>query len=693
MTPSGHPKFPDEFIAGEDLPMYSLFVANLSQEVNEEDLDAVFRPVAEEASTPPTIMQVDTYQHTAEEHTQLSAEAEGTHSSLFKSIAPPPTSSYFLSQIVREKRTGDSKNYGFVHCLTQTARQAILDKFTQGVTIRNRVAKLQPAEDKKLLLIGQLPTNKEFVNEEGHTEDIDDQLIKNQLATVGGRYESIVLRGEFAYITYRNFRLAERALSKLDGASFLGSVLYAEPARITQNNANANKKDEDNFQLDSTLISKLDERAEAMCSLHVKNIAPQTTQKAFFDLFSQYGKIVQVRVPRDHSGINRGYAFVQFTNSSEAAAAMRSVKQGNVTLDGNIVDVEYTKGDGPNKHSSTPASHSNSASSSSSLHNKSNGFQNPRHSRNHGNPHSSTSTRDNRSSHRNGPNKKFGSAPHSRSQPYPPADYPYNYNPYDYPQYPYPVPPNATASSSIPPVNSNTSSSTSSSNAANSSSSHRHHGSAPPFSNLSYYPPSYYPPLAYPPTHSANPTTSGSSNSSHRRSRDQNNSSTSSPPSASSIPPSSTSPADPYSNGLVSVWDDRTRSYVMMPYFGHPQGHHHHSASSLSSSSSAHSNSNEGSKDKDYHHSSHSHSHRDKRKERSDRTTSDKRTTSSKDSSKDKAKSSSGSHSHSHSHSRSRSRSRDRHSHRDRESHREHRKRDRSRSHSKSHSRSRSRSR
>ena len=84
---------------------------------------------------------------------------------------------------------------------------------------------------------------------------------------------------EFAYITYRNFRLAERALSKLDGTSFLGSVLYAEPARITHNNHK--KIEEDNFQLDSSLISKLDERAEAMCSLHVKNIAPHTTQKAF----------------------------------------------------------------------------------------------------------------------------------------------------------------------------------------------------------------------------------------------------------------------------------------------------------------------------------------------------------------------------------------------------------------------------
>ncbi len=91
---------------------------------------------------------------------------------------------------------------------------------------------------------------------------------------------SVVYVTEFAYITYRNFRLAERALSKLDGTPFLGSVLYAEPARINQAN-NAKKMEENNFQLDSSLISKLDERAEAMCSLHVKNIAPNTTQKAF----------------------------------------------------------------------------------------------------------------------------------------------------------------------------------------------------------------------------------------------------------------------------------------------------------------------------------------------------------------------------------------------------------------------------
>jgi len=72
-----------------------------------------------------------------------------------------------------------------------------------------------------------------------------------------------------------------------------------------------------------------------MKTLFVGNIAPQATEEQLNALFSEFGKVRKLELPRDiFSGRNKGFAFVDM-EGHEARAAM-SALNGKSFMDSNL---------------------------------------------------------------------------------------------------------------------------------------------------------------------------------------------------------------------------------------------------------------------------------------------------------------------------------------------------------------------
>ena len=62
------------------------------------------------------------------------------------------------------------------------------------------------------------------------------------------------------------------------------------------------------------------------CKLIVRNVAFQATKKELANLFSAFGSLKKVRIPRKMGGEHRGFAFVEFSSPKEAEAAREALK-------------------------------------------------------------------------------------------------------------------------------------------------------------------------------------------------------------------------------------------------------------------------------------------------------------------------------------------------------------------------------
>lgn len=58
--------------------------------------------------------------------------------------------------------------------------------------------------------------------------------------------------------------------------------------------------------------------------IYIKNLPDDVSEIELFQIFSTIGRVYEVRLPVHWSGTNRGYAFVRYTNISEADAAIKA---------------------------------------------------------------------------------------------------------------------------------------------------------------------------------------------------------------------------------------------------------------------------------------------------------------------------------------------------------------------------------
>lgn len=85
-----------------------------------------------------------------------------------------------------------------------------------------------------------------------------------------------------------------------------------------------------------------DKTNNAYNTLFVANVPFEAVEKRLQQEFAQFGPVVSVFMPKDHSGMPRGYAFVEFESESGLKHAYR---EGNgMRIDGRRVLVDVERG-------------------------------------------------------------------------------------------------------------------------------------------------------------------------------------------------------------------------------------------------------------------------------------------------------------------------------------------------------------
>ena len=115
------------------------------------------------------------------------------------------------------------------------------------------------------------------------------------------------VNGLIANVTYKNYTDARKAVKALEGLKLNGSDNPLAAVLMSKEGKTASK---------ATL---------AKSRLIVRNISFEVGSKDLQELFSQYGRVHDVHIPRKPNGHMRGYAFVQFTSYFDAAKALEGL--------------------------------------------------------------------------------------------------------------------------------------------------------------------------------------------------------------------------------------------------------------------------------------------------------------------------------------------------------------------------------
>ena len=114
----------------------------------------------------------------------------------------------------------------------------------------------------------------------------------------------------FGFVEFDQASSADSAIATLQGTVLDGHALElkASTKRLTQSTAKEAPKPGSNS-------SKL------IC----RNVAFQATAKELRDLFSSYGHLKRVRMPKKFDGSHRGFAFIDFATAQEATNAFKAL--------------------------------------------------------------------------------------------------------------------------------------------------------------------------------------------------------------------------------------------------------------------------------------------------------------------------------------------------------------------------------
>jgi len=313
--------------------------------------------------------ELDQHDHEAYHHQQQELEQPGYHNHQQQEgdQREPPTFNIFVSNLDKStteedlkeefkefgdvyaaviiKDTVNGKCFGFVHFLSEAEREKVLAE-RKEFTFKGRKVRTFPADPKNEIYIGGLPENSK--------EDIKPELEK----LCGCPIEALNVKRGFAFASFVNFRVAERAMLKLASSTFEGKRLTAELAR-----------------------RKVEDKEEQQPrTLFIRNLSSDTTSPTLTDIFTKYGTIKEIRIPIDQqTGRGKGFGFVEFVSAGDARAAL----QANETeVDGRAIRLEFQRSAPRSDHSHSSSSHSHSSHSSRFRHgssSSSSSFSSARH--------------------------------------------------------------------------------------------------------------------------------------------------------------------------------------------------------------------------------------------------------------------------------------------------------------------------
>ncbi|SGZ41756.1 related to Multiple RNA-binding domain-containing protein 1 [Hanseniaspora guilliermondii] len=131
----------------------------------------------------------------------------------------------------------------------------------------------------------------------------------------------------FGFVEFKTKQQAEIAISTLDGSVIEGHKIQLKISH-RQNTVN-NAKVKSNKKVSSKII--------------VKNLPFEAARKDIYELFSSFGQLKSVRVPKKFDKSARGFAFVEFLLPKEAESAMNQLE--GVHLLGRRLVMQYAEQD------------------------------------------------------------------------------------------------------------------------------------------------------------------------------------------------------------------------------------------------------------------------------------------------------------------------------------------------------------
>jgi len=134
----------------------------------------------------------------------------------------------------------------------------------------------------------------------------------------------------FGFVTFENSDLAAAASKVMDGHVLMGHKLSVRASHRGLDAAEERKKKEG-------VANK------ATCTLIVKNLPFQASKREVKTLFSAYSQVKAVRMPKKFNHSGRGFAFVDFPSSKEAASALQAL-EGTHLLGRRLV-LQYAEAD------------------------------------------------------------------------------------------------------------------------------------------------------------------------------------------------------------------------------------------------------------------------------------------------------------------------------------------------------------
>ena len=218
-------------------------------------------------------------------------------------------------------------------------KTADLDEKSNPAVKKNKEEKEKEKEDEEsfsTLFVKNLNFTSDEDSLRSHIENLGIKGLRTVSITKITKGDYLLSSG-FGFAEFRSSEAAEAALKKMDGSVLDGHALQIKPSEKRLSTAPTGGKGGK-----KTDKSKMDPKAATM-KLIVRNLAFQATEGELKSLFSSFGAVKRVRIPKKMGGVHRGFAFIDFSTAQEAAAAMTALM--NAHLYGRHLVIEYARDD------------------------------------------------------------------------------------------------------------------------------------------------------------------------------------------------------------------------------------------------------------------------------------------------------------------------------------------------------------
>jgi len=206
--------------------------------------------------------------------------------------------------VMRDKTTGMTKGYGFVHFKVKEAQQKALRPPFNTQAILGRPCRVNPSDDKNTLFVGNLAPEMNEQQVRVEIESLVGPVMHIELKT--GPPPTFTSRG-FAFVTFNDRDTADNAKRILQQKVIRGkplNVKWADPCR----------------EVDAETMSKVK-------TLYVSNINLCVRPEQLQGYYSQFGTVKNcVIVKNNQTGQSKGFAFVEFQDRADCEQAMKYTK-------------------------------------------------------------------------------------------------------------------------------------------------------------------------------------------------------------------------------------------------------------------------------------------------------------------------------------------------------------------------------